>query len=65
MTITAQSNLAELARQNEKATREVLSRFAIIHCDGCTVPNQTVEEVAKAHKLPVNTVLNALKAEVK
>lgn len=65
MTITAQTNLAELARRNEAATRGVLQRFAIIHCDGCTVPEQTVEQAAAAHKLPVAVVLNALQAEVK
>lgn len=65
MTITAETNLAALARLNEKATREVLQRFAIIHCDGCTVPDQTVQQAATAHKLPVAVVLNALQAEVK
>ncbi len=65
MTITANSNLADLARKDEAATKGVLARFAIIHCMGCSVPEQTVEEAAKAAKLPVNTVLKALQAEVK
>jgi hypothetical protein len=64
MTITAQTNLAELARRSKAATRSVLTRFAIIHCDGCTVPEQTIEQVAVAHKLPVALILNALQAEV-
>lgn len=65
MTITAESNLAELARKDESGTKNVLARFAIIHCMGCSVPEQTVAEAAKAAKLPVNTVLKALQAEVK
>lgn len=65
MNITAESNLAELARHDEAATKNVLARFAIIHCMGCDVPEQTVAQAAKEHKLPVATVVNALKAEVK
>lgn len=65
MTITAETNLAELARKDEAGTKSVLARFAIIHCMGCSVPEQTVAEAAKAGKLPVNTVLKALQAEVK
>ncbi len=65
MSITEQSNLAELARKDENGTKGVLARFAIIHCMGCSVPEQTVAEAAKANKLPVNTILKALQAEVK
>lgn len=65
MTITPSTSLAELARTDEAATKGVLARFAIIHCTGCSVPDQTVEEAAKAHKLPVNAVLKALQSEVK
>lgn len=65
MTITAETNLAELARKDEAGTKAVLARFAIIHCMGCSVPEQTVAEAAKAGKLPVNTILKALQAEVK
>lgn len=62
MTVTAQTNLAELARTNEAATKEVLARFAIIHCTSCSVPDQTVEQAAQAGKVPTAAVLNALLA---
>ena len=65
MTFDEHTSLAELARRNEAATRGVLERFAIIHCEGCAVPEGSVEQVAKQHKLPVDVVLNALRAEVK
>jgi hypothetical protein len=65
MTITADSNLAELARKDEAGTKSVLARFAIIHCTGCSVPDQTVAQAAKAANLPVATVVKALQAEVK
>jgi hypothetical protein len=60
MTVTLESRLDQLAPQ--AAVKDILARMGLIHCTGCSVPEQTVRQAADSAGLPAEILVNALQA---